>query len=345
MIRLNESGVVMKSTTMYLKQLNVERVRMAMQRDVIVTKNSLSQITGLSVATCGNILRELLKNGEIIELNSTDSTGGRPSKQFKYNKEYAYVVSMYIRIEDNEQSLCVMVSNLLGECVSEEKNVIENVSISDIDKSLDKVLKKYAEIKALSVGIPAVIYNGKASKITDLIQLTDVDITGHVKEKYNIPSLVENDVNTTALGYYNENSFEEDEPIVYLYYPKGICPGAGLIINGQIYKGVSNFAGEVAVLPINKDDRINQLTVTEALLDHLSKTLISIISIVNPKTIVISGLKFDEEIILKAKEIVEQTILREHMPDFVFRKDFHHDYKNGLTQLAIELLRNKIKIN
>jgi hypothetical protein len=42
------------------------------------TTSSVSNITGLSVATCGNVIKSLVQTGEIIEVEMVESHGGRP---------------------------------------------------------------------------------------------------------------------------------------------------------------------------------------------------------------------------------------------------------------------------
>ena len=66
-----------------------------------------------------------------------------------------------------------------------------------------------------------------------------------------MPVLYENDVNATVCGYYGYHKAEGIQTVVGLYYPQVYAPGAGTMINGEIYKGGMNFAGEIGWLPLH----------------------------------------------------------------------------------------------
>ena len=51
-------------------------------------KNILSEQTGISKTTCTTILKELLEEQFIVQIENNASTGGRPSKQYQLNKDY-----------------------------------------------------------------------------------------------------------------------------------------------------------------------------------------------------------------------------------------------------------------
>ena len=63
----------------------------------LVPKNSLSISTGLSIATCGNILKDLILSDEVIELDLAQSEGGRPARRFRYNENHELILIIYVR--------------------------------------------------------------------------------------------------------------------------------------------------------------------------------------------------------------------------------------------------------
>ena len=54
-------------TTMLLKQQNKELVISAFREIGQGTRNEIAQLTGLSISTCGNIIRELVESGELSQ--------------------------------------------------------------------------------------------------------------------------------------------------------------------------------------------------------------------------------------------------------------------------------------
>jgi predicted NBD/HSP70 family sugar kinase len=68
-------------------------------------------------------------------------------------------------------------------------------------------------------------------------------LKSHLEERYTYPIAIENDVNLAALGEMWFGTQEDENNLVLLTIGTGI--GAGIIINGAVYGGSHNLAGEV----------------------------------------------------------------------------------------------------
>lgn len=331
------------ATAIKLKQINMEKVRSELKSLDTYTKNSLAEATGLSVATCGNILKEMLESNEVHELENAESTGGRPCRQFLYNKNYSYVLTMYLRKEGNNKSIFYAVSNVAGEMVHEQ--LLEDTlgSVTAVDEIVKNVLAEHENIKVLALGVPAVIEDGIVEKCC-FEEFSHFDIVEHYQSMFDIEVAVINDVNCIALGFHSKEKLSSSESVVYIYYPKDDCPGSGIIINGKVLGGVSNFAGEVGNLPhyvIKKTGNIQGLyEFTEGVL----RTIMSVNCLINPRTIVLSGYQFDDAVISQIKDAAKKYISELHMPIIEYEKDIHESYINGLTSIALEQLTYNFNI-
>jgi len=358
------------ATSITLKELNMELVKNALKSRESATKNDISNSTGLSVATCGNILRELLITGEVLEIDHAESTGGRPSRQFVYNKNFSYVLSLYIKIEFNSTELFYSVSDLLGEIIDEKFIKHQSIKIAELDKLIEFLYDKYPQIKVISFGIPGIVKDGiiERAHCSDVLKnlnfseefqnkfdeyiisendiLSELNLFEHLKKKYDIEIVIENDINCAALGYYNKKNLSEKDSIVYVYFPSDIFPGSGLIINGKIHYGYTNFAGEVSFLPDKNeiDEEKMEWKNRDLFAQYVSNIIISIDCIVNPKIIVISGPKFTDSIYNSIEKKVRLHLPEKHIPILILEKDYHESYVNGLITLALEKLACNIKI-
>lgn len=333
------------SSAIELKQLNIERVKTILRSKESCTKISLANATGLSVATCGNILKELLATGEVIEINLAESTGGRPSRRFVYNKDFSHVLVVYARIEKGRISLVYTVSNLIGEVIFEGRAEYDGLTLGDIDDIVNEFIGKYPTIKVLALGLPGVVKDGR-TETCDISSLSNIDVVQYFEERYSLSVAAENDVNCTALGYYNKAGYAEDENLVYVYYPIGSCPGAGIIINGQILVGVTNFAGEVAYLPhyVNSDEGETTQIDTLPFVQSVAETVTSINCLINPKTIVLSGFCFTDKVVASIRQAVESLLPQVHIPYIAYEVDIHESYTRGLITIALEQLSYNLKL-
>lgn len=330
---------------MKLKQINIDMIKDALKASEYSTKMSISKDTGLSVATCGNILSELLLTGEAIEVELEASTGGRPARRFVYNENYASVASVYFRKEGDLESMVCVVSNLLGEPIYEESIEDKNFSLETIESTIDKLVQNHPNLKVLALGIPGVVHQGNIG-YSHFEALAYFPLEEKLMEKYDLLVIAENDMNATAVGFYNSYVKDKPENLAYLYYPKDGISGAGIIVNGRIVKGHSNFAGEISFMPLglNYDDQREVQGKPDAFSKYVSRVVASVNGIINPEKVVLCGYYFTDSLNNMVENELPNWIPKDHLPDLIFETDIHKSYLNGLTHLALEQLRCDIEI-
>lgn len=146
----------------------------------------------------------------------------------------------------------------------------ENFILEDIDNLIFELTKNF-DISGVAISTAGVVcsktgiisYAGPTIpnyKGTDFIKL--------VREKYNLPCTVENDVNSAALGEFWKGAGES--------YDSGFCItvgtglGGALIINNELIKGASDSAGEIGYMKIHGID-IQKIASTTALIEAVAK--------------------------------------------------------------------------
>lgn len=331
--------------SMQVKQLNTELLKSVLKREKTCTKPDLAKQSGLSVSTCGNILKDLLETQEVIEISLNESTGGRPARLFMFNESYSSVATVYARKEEDQVTLSCSVSNLLGLPVFETTLSFEDIGIREIKTAITLLLTRFPTVKVVSLGLPAVILYGKVG-YCDFPQLTNVPIVELLEEQYPIQVIAENDVNTTAMGYHKRNHLSTQENIAYLYYPKFGNAGSGLIVHGQILHGAQNFAGEISFLPLGVpfDQQGKLQNNLDSFSRFVAQTLQSVNCILNPTAIILAGLGFTPEIRNEIQKKFQESVDVIHRPALIFETDIHENYLYGLTMLALDQLSCSIQI-
>jgi predicted NBD/HSP70 family sugar kinase len=297
------------------------------------------------VATCGNILNELLENGEVIEVDTEQPNGGRPARRFMYNANYCYVACMYISYEGGINKITYAITNLIGEKIEEDSVVLDNIDYDSIDNLIGRLIAKHEQIKAIGIGVPAVVYEGVVVGECDVKNLINFPLEKQLKEKYPLEITVENDMNLIAVGFYKKQNYDEDKNIAVIEFPREKCIGSGIIIEGHVIKGNTNFAGEVSYLPfdISQEEQTKQLN-NGGLLKLVVKTLVSVIAVINPETIVLSGELMRSDMLEDISNGCLKVIPKEHMPRIIIREDIYDDYMNGLISVTIESLTCDIQL-
>lgn len=130
-----------------------------------------------------------------------------------------------------------------------EKAVADRI-INTIDYVIDGTDKE--EIKAIGIGSPGPL-DAKAGVIIQTANLPfkNFEIVKVVKERYELPTYLDNDANVATLGEFMFGAGKGTENMVYITVSTGV--GGGAIINGRLYTGSTANALEIGHTTVAAD--------------------------------------------------------------------------------------------
>ncbi|HZS43985.1 MAG TPA: ROK family protein [Blastocatellia bacterium] len=110
------------------------------------------------------------------------------------------------------------------------------------------------QVKAIGVGLPGLI-NRQTNKVEILPNLPDAaeyDITGEIiKRLAPLPVVFDNDANMAAYGEFVIGAARGKRSVFFITLGTGI--GAGIILDGEMWRGATGFAGEFGHMTINPE--------------------------------------------------------------------------------------------
>ena len=119
-------------------------------------------------------------------------------------------------------------------------------SIEQISTAIETMLGEN-DAELISVGIacpsPLDIEKGLVMSPSNLLEWNHFPIVRLFEERFKIPVILENDANAAALGEYFYGAGRGYTNIFYVTVSTGI--GGGIILDGEIFNGVSSGAGEI----------------------------------------------------------------------------------------------------
>ncbi|MDT0681269.1 ROK family protein [Roseicyclus sp. F158] len=110
-----------------------------------------------------------------------------------------------------------------------------------------------SRIAAAGIGLPASIHpaTGRLHRGPNIDDLETHDLVHLFGDALSVPVAVENDVNMAALGESWRGAPSRGDCSVFIAIGTGI--GMGTVVRGELLRGASGAAGEVAALPIGAD--------------------------------------------------------------------------------------------
>jgi len=334
-----------------MKKMNMTIIYKALMEMGSATRAEIADKTQISTTTVRTLLEELMKNGEIIELQLDESSGGRRAQRYTLNPERNLILSLYFK----DKSIVYQINDLTGNIVKADSAHIDdrNVSLSAIG-FISKSLEKW-EICAIGLGVPGIVEKGRYYVSTGFNQWIINNIGERIQNTYHMPVILENDLNAIAVGFAVHYAKNNDCDInnlnmAYIHFNKS-CTGAGIIANGKVVHGAKRFAGELGFLPLEPNKTLDAVlqaaTSQEECADAICRAISIVNCVTNPSLIVIGGDTFGsgrispESLKMRAQTFIPGFIL----PEVIFSNNWKHDYLAGLAYLTIQAVLPKLPLS
>ncbi len=319
-----------------IKETNLNKIRNALKTVDTATKPQLAELTGLSVVTVNSLINTLLDTGEVLPDIILSSDGGRPAASFRYNSSFRMALAIYMHEYHGEDSAFYCVVDLLGRVVERIQQKLEEVCLSSFDLHIQRLLQSFPQIKAICFGIPGGEVNQKLV-ISDYEKLREKSLSGYIGEQFHLPVFVENDINAAVAGYCHQKSIAADQCIIGLYFPDKYPPGAGIYLNGSIYRGRNGLAGEIKYLPLGADWDNFDYNPAE-MRELVMKTIQSICCLYNPDQLILYGESINADLPKLLQERCSSEVEKLLLPELVISTALNGDFETGIKQLALKMI-------
>jgi predicted NBD/HSP70 family sugar kinase len=238
-----------------LRDANRDRVLDRLRRSGTSSQSDLARATGLSRATVMNIVRDLA--GRNLVTVAEGQHGGRRTADVSFNSEAGAVVG----IDFGHRHLRIAVADLGHTVLAEDTRRLKlgHSARDDLELVVDCFDTLLAQsgvardnVLGVAVGLPAPVdpVSGQVGSSSILPGWVGVPAAQTVSDALGMPVVVDNDANLGALAELLWGAGQGCDDLVYIKVSTGI--GAGLIMQGQIYRGAAGTAGEIGHMTIDE---------------------------------------------------------------------------------------------
>lgn len=115
----------------------------------------------------------------------------------------------------------------------------------------DGIIENKPEAIGISCGGPLDSRKGIIMNPPNLTGWDNVEIVKQIKEHYGVPTHLQNDANACAVAEWKFGAGKGTENMIFLTFGTGL--GAGLILDGKLYSGTNDNAGETGHIRLAKN--------------------------------------------------------------------------------------------
>jgi predicted NBD/HSP70 family sugar kinase len=246
--RAADSDLIVGSKAL-IKDINRSRIIAEVRMHGPISRSELSKRIGLVPSTVSKVSDQLISEGLFYESGRGESTGGRRPVYLSFDNGYGYVIA--IKIEHNHLVFAVVnLKPFVLETFARDFALgtpfgdVEPMLIEGIRDAESRIPGSGKPLVGISIAVSGIVdpLSGRLTKST-LLGWENVDFSSVIGRHYSCPVYVENDVNCYALSQSLLGNGRSARSFCCVTIGEGI--GAGLIVDGTLYRGAIGGAGEL----------------------------------------------------------------------------------------------------
>jgi predicted NBD/HSP70 family sugar kinase len=215
-------------------------------------------MTGLARSTVAQRIDALMNAGLVVEVGGAPSTGGRPPSLLGFNGDAGLILAADLGATHSRVSVCNLLAETITEITAEvDINSGPEAVLGWLESTFDELLatihRSANEVRAVGIGVPGPVdfSHGMAVNPPIMAGWHMYPIKERLAERHRAPVLVDNDVNTMALGEYWVMEPKVDD---FIFVKVGTGIGSGLILGGVLHRGANGAAGDIGHMRATSED-------------------------------------------------------------------------------------------
>lgn len=236
----------------FLRRVNQAAVLELIREQGPISRSEIARRLHLSPATITRIVNDLLGNGIVLEGGPVHSQYGRRPVLLEFNPRASLIIGVYVH-----KNMMGALSDLNGKIL--ERRVLPSVPGEDGVQRLIALVEELLQlsrdygppVRGVGIGAPSIVSFETGTVIwAPTLGWRNLPLKTRLEEAFDLPVFVENEVNLIALGESWQGAGQGESNLICISLGAGI--GAGIILNGQLFRGSHDAAGEVGYIIPNE---------------------------------------------------------------------------------------------
>ena len=335
------------SDTSDVRRRNANAIRRLLWAGGCITKQEAARMLGLSVATCNTLLNEMAASGEVLAEPLRVSTVGRSSQGYRANEDHATVACVSADIDAVDKRVVQLgLLSVTGTVLEQRTATMERLQPADLVQLVADFCEPFGNVAQVVIGVPGIAREGVVNHC-DIAELDGAELVAAVGETVGAHVHMENDMHLKAYGYFCEQG-DPQNVVTLVNFPAHVLPGTATVHAGSVIHGAHEFAGMAGFLPFGPDgailtpDEVRGLLVPETCRPVVSRSVASIIALLNPHEVVFTGDLLEPGCIDWIRDDCRRTIPEEFMPRLRYELNFDGYYLGGMYHAALDKMEARL---
>jgi glucokinase-like ROK family protein len=243
-----------------IRKLNTAVLLDALRRFAPLSRAELAARTGLNRSTVSIIVTSLIEEGLIQETDLQSSKVGRPGMLLELNPKGGFAIGIELGVDFISIILTDFIARVqwreqVCSDPNEDQITILDCAATLTQHALDYGLSQGLRPLGIGMGVPGLVdlRQGKLIFAPNL-HWNNVPLRLIWSQRFNLPIFVENEANAAALGEYYFGAAQGVDSFIYL--SAGIGLGAGIVLDGKLFRGSNGYASEVGHMTVDPNGEL-----------------------------------------------------------------------------------------
>ncbi len=231
-----------------MREINRSAILEIIRRESPISRSAIADRLDVSLPTVMRIVDELIEEGYVRPEGSSEWSGGRRRPLLEFNAESFVVIGVDLGGTKLYGAISDFGGNIVDEIdmgrpgTSSEGNYERLIELIDTLLASPKLGSR--RMRGIGVGVPGITFH-KEGVVQWAYSLNwrEFPLKARLSEHYALPITVDNDVNLAAMGELWFGAGQNIQNMILIVSGAGI--GAGIIIDGALYRGASEASGEI----------------------------------------------------------------------------------------------------
>jgi len=238
-----------------IQELNRSIILRTIRNNGPISRSEIAKKNKISATTVTAAVRELLQQGLVHEDGVGKSSGGRKPILIRFSSDNRFIIAIAI----TNTSIKIAETNLEAKVRRQKKYPVNNLTgksvIDYLLKSISQFLEMYSDLTkciGISITSPGIIGVNKAVIYENTkLKLKNVPLKEMMEKQFKLKVWLENDTNAIVLAEKRFGAYRKFKNLIYITIDDGV--GAGIVVNGHIFRGCSGGTGEFGHTSIDRN--------------------------------------------------------------------------------------------
>lgn len=217
-----------------------------------ISRAEVARLTGLTRTSVGELVAELETEGLAEDIGRGPSTGGKAPTMVALIDDARQVVTLDL----GERTFTAALLNLRGTIRRRATRDLEgadgDAALALVTDLIDEILAgEHRPILGIGVGTPGIVGEDGTIRWAVNLSWADLPLGEILQQRYQLPTVVANDSRAAAIATYLFGGEDRPANLVAIKVGRGI--GAGLVLNGELFVGDGDGAGEIGHIVVEPD--------------------------------------------------------------------------------------------